>query len=149
MAKPATIPFGKFKVLVGDGASPETFSNPCGFTERALKLGSSTTSDEIPDCDDPDLPAWEAKGIKSLNAQVTGQGVLARAAHVIWRNWYMSALERNIRVVFDVPLADGGGYYEGKAVLTDLEYSGNYGEKVKANVTLQSSDAWAWHDAVA
>lgn len=149
MAKPATLSFGKFLVLVGNGATPEVFAAPCGFTDKSLEITADTSSTDVPDCDDPDAPAWGEKNVKTLSAQVTGSGVLAQDAHKTWRDWLLSGLERNVRVQFPIPLAQGGGYYEGAAVLTSFKVSGSHGDKLKVDVTIQNASAWDWVDASA
>ena len=58
MAKPQTLTFGtSCIIMVGDGASPENFSAPCGFTERSVEIKAETATTAIPDCNDGDLPA--------------------------------------------------------------------------------------------
>ena len=74
MAKPNTLTFGKFKIYVEDPANPGSFIAPCGFTDKSLTLTAATAEEEIPDCDNPDAPAWVGRNIKSLSATVAGQG---------------------------------------------------------------------------
>jgi len=147
MARPNTITFGKFLVLVGDGASPEVFAAPCGFTDRSLDMNSETNSTDVPDCDNPDAPVWSEKSIKTLSATVTGQGVLAQEAHATWREWFFSGAPRNVRVKIDLTGAQGGGYYEGSAILTQFKVDSSYGDKVKVSVTLNNNSEWTWTDA--
>ncbi len=149
MARPNTMRFGKYLVLLGDGGSPENFAQPCGLTERSLDLGADTNTTPVPDCDDPDAPAWAEADITTLKATISGQGVLAQEAHAIWRNWFFTGQAKNVRVLMDVPLANGGGYYYGAALLTQLKFDSNFGDKVKVSVTITNTSAWAWQDAAA
>lgn len=149
MAKPRTLPFGNFKVYLGDGGGPETFSVPCGFTKDSLKLASQTSSTVVPDCDDPDAAAWEEKAVSSLSAQVQGSGVLAMAALATWRAWFLSAASKNVRIMFDDTGANGGGYFQGAAILTDLSFDADRtanGGRTQISVTIDNDGEWTWVD---
>jgi len=149
MARPTTLRFGKFIVQVGNGGSPEVFAAPCGFTERSLEFSADTNSTPVPDCDDPDAPIWSESDVTTLSATVTGQGVLAQEAHQIWRDWFLGGDVKNVRVLFDLPLAQGGGYYAGAAILTQFKVDSNYGDKIKISISLKNTSSWAWTDAAA
>ena len=143
MTAPTTFTFGKSCVIqLGNGATPEVFSAPCGFTERSVEIKAETASTAVPDCDDGDAPAWNDTGVKSLSASVNGQGVLSQGAHPLWRAWVLSGEPKNVRVLFNGS-ADVG-YYEGAAVLTSFKLDGAFGEKTKATVALESSGQWDW-----
>lgn len=147
MAKPRTLPFGDFVIFIGDGASPENFAAPCGFTKEALKLSSQTSSIVVPDCDDPDAAAWEEKSVSSLSAQVTGSGVLAMAALATWRAKYLAGQSFTIRMMFDDTGANGGGYFQGAAILTDLSFDSDRtanGGRTQISVTLDNDGEWTW-----
>lgn len=149
MAKPRTLGFGDFKIYVGDGASPETFSAPCGFKQKSLQFSANASGVIVPDCADEEAVAWEEKAVGSLSAQVTGQGVHAQTASDVWRTWMLSGLPRNIRIVFDDTLANGGGYYYGRAILTTLGYATSLGSdanKVQRNVVIDNDGEWQWHN---
>ena len=149
MAQALTLTFGKFAVLLGDGANPENFNAPCGFTERSLEIKAETATTQVPDCDDGDLPAWNDTGVKALSASISGQGVLAMESHAIWQAWVLSGQDKNVRVLLNQPNANGGGYYQGAAVCTSLKLDGSFGEKVKQTVAIESDGEWIWVPAVA
>jgi hypothetical protein len=152
MAQPRTLGFGSFKVWVGDGESPEQFTAPCGFTQKALTLESDVSDFNVPDCDDPEAAAWKARSIAAHSASVTGSGVMAMASLETWREWKAGSVSRNIRIEFDDTLANGGGYYEGAAVLQTLGFSvalGSDGNKAQQNVNIVSDGEWTWVPAEA
>jgi hypothetical protein len=68
MTQPTVLPGTKLLILVGDGASPEVFGEPCGLTTKSFELSASTNTTLIPDCADPEAPAWEAKDVNALSA---------------------------------------------------------------------------------
>lgn len=147
MAKPTTSNFSSFKVYLGDGASPEQFAAPCGFTQKALNLSSASSETLVPDCDDPEAPAWTEREVSSLSAQVSGQGVMARESRDAWREWWESGLPKTIRVQFDDAT---GGYYEGPAILSALGFStalNQDGNKIQQQVTIDNASAWLWTPA--
>ncbi|MDR3512627.1 MAG: phage tail tube protein [Caulobacteraceae bacterium] len=149
MAKPTTLPFSSFQVLLGDGATPETFSAPCGFTKRSLKLSSQTSDTIVPDCDDPTIAAWTERNVSSLSGQVSGNGVTAMGSLSTWRAWFLSGQTKNIRILFNLPGAQGGGYFQGGAVLTDWSHDADIkseGGRTQQSVTLDNDGLWAWTD---
>lgn len=149
MAKPRTLPFGNFKVYLGDGATPENFTVPCGFTKESLKIAAASSSAVVPDCDDPMAAAWEEKAVSSLSAQVSGSGVLAMAGLATWRTWMLSALSKNVRVMFDDTGANGGGYFQGAAILSDFSSDADRtanGGRTQISVTIESDGQWTWVD---
>ncbi len=145
MAQPTVLVGTKLLILVSDGNSPETFSQPCGLTTRNFNLKASTNSTLIPDCDDPEAPAWEAKDVNALSAEVAGEGVMAVESFDTWNNWFMSALSKGARITLDDPAL---GYWAGSFILTDLRYGGTRGQKVTLGITMANDGAVTWNDAV-
>ncbi|MCA6098865.1 phage tail tube protein [Bradyrhizobium australafricanum] len=144
MAQPTVIAGTKLLILVGDGASPEVFAEPCGLTTKSFNLTASTNTTLIPDCDDPEAPAWEAKDVNSLAAQVSGSGVMAVESYAKWNDWFMSAAARNAQIKLDNA---GLGHYAGSFILTSLKLTGTRGQKVTVDVTLDNDQAVTWVDA--
>lgn len=135
MAKPTTLSYAKMIIYVGDGAAPEVFASPCGLTAKGLDFAAQASDVVVPDCDDPDAPAWIERATRSLSGKITGSGILAVEAFNIWRDWVLSGLPKNCRVQF---VGSGLGYYAGSFLLTACSYKGNQGEKVTVDVTLDS-----------
>lgn len=152
MPKPRTLSFGNFKIWISDQNSPGLFTAPCGFTQKALNITASVTDTTVPDCDDPEAPAWTERGVTALSAEVTGQGVMAMASLELWRDWMLAAEARVVRVEFDDALANGGGYYQGSAILQSLGHNvalDSEGRKTQLSVSLVSDGEWTWTDAAA
>jgi predicted secreted protein len=141
MAQPTVLPGTKLLILVGDGGSPEVFAQPCGLTTRGITFTASTNSTLIPDCDDPEAPAWEAKDVNGLSAQVTGNGVMAVESFDIWNEWFQAAELRTCQIELDDPAL---GHWEGQFILTSLRYGGSRGQKVTVDITLDNSGAVPW-----
>ena len=144
---PKTVKGSKLLIQLGDGSSPETFAAPCGLTTKGINFTGSANEFVIPSCDTPDAPVFVARVIASLSAGVTGSGTLDSTSLETWREWFLSGLEKNIRVKVDVAAANGGGYYEMSAVLTTFNITGNTGELCQVEVEIQSAGAVEWVDA--
>lgn len=142
MAFPTVIAGTKLLILVGDGASPEVFAEPCGLTAKTFDLSASTNSTLIPDCADPEAPAWEAKTVNALSAQISGSGVMAVEAHTTWEAWFMSAASKHIQIKLNNPT--GLGYYSGSFILTSLKYGGQRGQKVTVDLTMVNDGPVIW-----
>lgn len=141
MAQPTVIAGTKLLILVGDGNSPQVFSQPCGLTTRGIAFTAQTNSTLIPDCDDPELPAWEAKDVNSIAAQITGNGVMAVESFDVWNDWFQTASARTCQVTLDHPEL---GYWLGDFILTALRYGGQRGQKVTVDITMDNTGAVPW-----
>lgn len=137
MAAATTLKFSKFRVLLGDGASPETFDAPCGFNARALNRSKTLNEIDIPNCDDEDAPAWVGRDVRSLSWSVTGEGVLAEESIQMWEDFFDSTTSRNVRIEIELPSTAGVMAKVGLAHLSTFNIGGNRGEKVTVNVELQ------------
>lgn len=141
MAQPTVLVGTKLLILVGDGATPEVFAQPCGLTTRGIDFSASTNTTLIPDCDDPEAPAWEAKDVNALSASVTGNGVMAIESFDIWNDWFQEAQARNCQIKLDSALL---GYWAGQFILTGLKYGGQRGQKVTVDITMANTGAVTW-----
>jgi len=138
----------KLLIQIGDGASPETFAHDCLInTERGIVFASDENRQIIPDCDNPDDPAWSSLNKDGLTATINGSGMLHTASVEDFFDWFNSDTAKNVRVVINVAGADGGGYWSGAFKLTNFETTGTRNEKATCSVTLGSDGAIVWTDA--
>lgn len=146
MAKPTTVAFGEFFIVVGDGNSPEQFAAPCGLTSKSFNQTANTQDTTVPDCDDPDAPAYIERAVDSLSSEISGDGVLALESHnTVWQPWFASAAEKNVRIGLGaIPDVAVGGYYEGPFLLTALNMAADRGQKMRGAVTLVSAGEWSY-----
>lgn len=136
MAKPVTIRFGKFLVMLGDGASPEQFAAPCGFTSKSLTLTKNLTEVNIPDCDDPDEVAWVGRDAASLSAAVTGDGVLASESVETWLDAFESVDSISVAIELEFPTKTVR--WVGKMHVSSFAPTSEQGGRVTAAVEMQS-----------
>lgn len=136
MASATTIKGGKVRVMLGDGASPETFSAPCGLTQRAVTLSKALNEVSIPDCQDPDKVDWLGRDAASLSMAISGEGVLASESIEAWFDAAESIDSVNVKVEIEFPATTYT--YTGKMHVESLEIGGNNGERATVSVSMQS-----------
>ncbi len=149
MALPTTLSFNSLVVAIGNGANPEVFAAPAGFTDKSYKTKIATGSTDVPDATNADLPMWQEIEAKTISGEITGSGVLAMADLPMWRAWYLSGQPKNVQVQFPGNAAAGGGNDEFAAVLTDFEITAKKGEKCAISVTIESTGAIVFTPAAA
>lgn len=141
MAQPGTIKFGKMKVELGDGESPEVFAAPCGFTQKAFSRNKSLNEVAIPDCDDPDAAVVLGTDVATIGWAVTGEGVLAAESIALWDSFYDSTESRNVKITLEFDAPTGSIVYVGKAHLESFEINGQLGSRVTASISLRGDGA--------
>lgn len=150
MAQAKTLRFSEQALLLGDGESPEVFTAPCGFTTLNLTVNIETNTTNVPDCEDPDLPAWLASDEVSKQMVLGGDGVLDTEAVVLWREWLMEGGERNVRWLTDgATNTEANGYFEAPGILTTYEETGTRGERWGLNIGITLNGAPEWVDLAA
>ena len=135
MAQATVIGFSKFKVELGDGATPEVFAAPCGFLARAFNEVKNLSEVIIPDCDDEEAASWIGRDVLSMTWNVTGNGVLAEESVELWEEFKASTTSRSVRITMEYPTTIVTK--TGKAHLASFAGSANKGEKGTFDVDLQ------------
>jgi hypothetical protein len=116
MAQPTVLSFGKGLVYFGDGAESEVFAKICGFNSISLAIEKDTNDTTIPDCDDPDAPAWRSTDVLSIAWTAEFQGIMAKEAEpTLW-----AAVNRGEATNVKIRLVDFG---TGSGT-PDLQFSG-------------------------
>lgn len=148
MAQPVTYNASKLYIKLGDGATPtEVFAEPCGLNTKGINFTKEVNDITVPDCDDPDAPAWTQRGVRTLSGEVTGSGILAAAARPVWWDAFEDTASRNVQIGINAPPVDEGGYWAGKMHLTALAVTAELGNKIQVAVTLVSDGQLTWVDA--
>src|SRR5688572_17783778 len=81
MAKAETLRASALLLRIGDGASPEVFSAPCGFTSKEFRMGAAVNDTNVPDCDDEDAASWLERDTVSKDWGFTASGVHAEQSY--------------------------------------------------------------------
>lgn len=135
MAKPTTTSGTNLLILVGNQATPEVFAEPCGLNTKGFNGQADTGESVVPDCEDPDAPAWKERTTTALSRDVSGSGVLAKESLATWNTWFESGLARNVKIQIA-----GVGWitWAGSYLLTGFNITGERGTKLQVEVTLTS-----------
>lgn len=141
MAKPTVLAGTKLLLLLGNGASPEVFAEPCGLTTKSFDLSASTNTTVLPDCDDPEAAAWEATDINALSATGSGTGVMAVEAFDKWNDWFLSTETNNMQIKLD---HGDLGHYAGGFKLTSFKLAGTRGNKVTVDLSFKNDGEVTW-----
>ena len=146
MAKPVTSRSSQFIIRLGDGGSPETFTAPCGLSTKGINFSKETNEVNVPDCDDPEAPAWVERATVSLSATVSGDGILAMNDLDTWIAFNEATASRNAQIDLDVdaPNTAMGGMWTGKFLMTTFNVTAEQGSKVAVAIELQSDGQVTW-----
>lgn len=146
MARPTTIKGSKFLIELGDGASTESFDAPCALNTKGINFSAASNEVNVPDCDDPDAAVWIERVVSSLSASVPASGTLALESLEVWRDWFLSALEKNIRIRIVDQNAVQPGYFAMSAILTTFNIGANQGELATIEISADSNGEVTWVD---
>lgn len=107
-------------IQIGDGETPEVFSNLCGLTTRSFNMSANEVDTTITDCENPEnTPQKTAEpGIK--NRTFSGSGKFVKSAsNTAFMTHVNDATKFNAKVI--VP---GLGTYTGPWFVSEFEFSG-------------------------
>lgn len=139
MATPSTLPGTSLTIRIGDGESPETFAHPCLINaERGVTFATSTNDILVPDCSNPEDPAWRELQKDGITCSISGAGIMDNVLETIqlYSAWVRSDDAKNVRVYLG-----NVGYWEGPFQLTNWELTGERGGKVQSTIALESDGA--------
>lgn len=136
MAQPTTTRGGKIRVMLGSDTSPQTYTAPCGLSQRSITLTKGLNEILAGDCDDPDMVQWFLRDAASLSMTISGEGVLAAESIEDWVDAWESIESVDVRV--EVEFATTTYVWTGKMQVETLEIGANNGERATISVSMQS-----------
>lgn len=137
MALAKVLEFGEQLLLWGDAADPEEFTPLCGFTSLELTVNVETNSNNVPDCDDPSLPAWLHSSEVSKQMQIGGNGVIDTDALERFNDWILEGGERNFRWLTNGETnTEANGYWEAPGIMSAYGQSGERGQLWTQSTTI-------------
>lgn len=142
MATLVPIKFGDEAILFGDGETPEVFSEPCGITGRSRNFTINTQSDDLPDCDDPDIVSFDSPYKISVGESIDIQFIASALLEPMLTDLAYDAESTNMRYAINKGAREG--YYEGPAILSALSFSSERRGNVTGTATLswQAKPVW-------
>ena len=125
-------------VKIGDGASPEVFSNLCGLNSKAMTINNSSIDVTTPDCSSPGGALWTEtlNGLK--NVTITGDGFFEDSASELRMNTIAMAADNVGNFTVTVPAF---GTYAGAFRIASLEFGGETEGGVTYSLSLESTGA--------
>ena len=138
----------KLLTQFGNGAVPEVFAHACTInTSQDFTVEATATEATEPNCQDPDAPGWVLRSVDTLSANINGAGTMDPLSYAMLRDKQLSGEPIRTRVLIDLPAAQGGGYYEGRYIITSLGVAKEGKGYVSCTVALQSDGEIVWVDA--
>jgi predicted secreted protein len=139
----------KLLTQFGNGATPEIFAHACTInTSQDFTVEATTTDATEPNCDDPDAPGWVLRSVDTLSASINGAGTMDPVSYGRLRDVQLSGEPINARVLLDLPKTQGGGWYEGRFIITSLGIAKEGKGYVSSTIALQSDGEVKWVSAV-
>lgn len=126
-------------IKVENDASPAVFAHPCLInTRRGIKFTSSTNQVIVPDCDNPDDPAWSQAIKDALKASIDGAGTHDNkfATLQFYDGWFRSKTSKRVQVWLGTV-----GCWSGDFQLTGWEINGDRNDNAQVSITLESDGA--------
>lgn len=111
MTAPTKVAYNQVLLKIGDGASPETFAQPCLINgEKALEFSATFSDEMIPDCSDGSLPAAVLRHAESIQFTGTGSGKLHQDSVKDYLDKW--AAGQPINAIIEIGTADATGATE-------------------------------------
>lgn len=123
-------------IKIGNGATPEVFSNLCGLKTRSFNMSANEVDTTIPSCVNPGGPVQKTSRPGISNRTFSGTGnFVAGSAMTTFLGYVRGSQAFNAQVV--VP---GDGTYEGSWMVTDFEFSGDVEPNMEFSATFVAAD---------
>jgi hypothetical protein len=145
MALPEIVKGTYIDILMGDGAEPEVFTPICGLTTRTFTKQINTNDTFVPDCADPENVPVRRVNPTGKQWDLAGDGLynLAQADMI---DAASDGVTKNYRFRINRPAGSivGTGYWEGPAMITNVQLGGNTGggEFGSLSLALASDGEW-------
>lgn len=123
-------------IQIGNGASPEVFSNLCGIKTRSFNLSTTEVDTTVPDCLNPDGPVQKTSEPGIGSRTFSGSGAFIKGAtHSLLVEHVNASTVFNAKVI--VP---GVGTYTGAWFVTDFEWTGEMEGNMEFSATFTAAD---------
>lgn len=149
MALPDILRGTYIAIMMGNGAVPEVFTPVCGINTRNFTHQGNTTDVFTRDCADPESVPVRRIIVSGEQWDLSGGGQYNRAQAASIRAAML--VTQNYRFVIGEPADDvvDGGYYQGPAMLTQTQLTGNDDDMAGIELTIASDGRWTWVDVPA
>ncbi len=136
MAKPITEKFEQMVLETSENGT--TWTRICGLVGVTITRTAQFDSTEVPgDCDDESLPLDVERAIRTIEVNVSADGVWSQQSHGDMLDWFYSGAPKQIRVGHLNAAAGDTEYERGPALLSTLTNQRTKGQKVTAAIEIQ------------
>lgn len=120
--------------LSTDGGT--TFTHYCSVNaSRGVSLQTDTSTNNLPDCDNPNDPSWTTTDVTAKSLSISGAGTAHKPDLQTFSDFWFAGTK--IPAIIEVG-GSGGVSFTGTVVLTDLSYTGERLENAEFDITLAS-----------
>lgn len=149
MAAPDIVKGTYIDILYGDGADPEVFTPFCGLTARSFTQQGNTNDVFVPDCADPEDVPHRRLVPTGKQWDLSGDGLLNLAQRQAVDDLWMITRNYRFRIARPAGSLVGTGYYQGPAMLTNIQWGGSTGngEFASGSLAIASDGEWTWTPA--
>ncbi len=127
-------------IKIGDGNSPEIFSNLCGIKTRSFTLSSDRVDTTVPNCANPGAKVVQTSrpGVQAVS--FTGAGKVIVGANT---SAFMAYVRDNEPFSAQV-VVPGDGTYEAQWVVTNFELSGDETNTMEFSATWNTTTEYTF-----
>ncbi|NNU59728.1 phage major tail protein, TP901-1 family [Ochrobactrum soli] len=122
-------------IQIGDGATPEVFTNLCGLQTRSFNMSANSVDTTIPDCQNPGATPQKT-GVPGIKQRTfTGSGKFVAGAN----SAYFVSKVNDAAIFNAIVIVPGLGSYEGPWFVTDFEFSGEQEGNMDFSATFEAA----------
>lgn len=144
MSQPTTAKFGKFRIMLGDDATPTVYAAPCGLSTKGFTLAKNLQEIDLPDCEDEDAVAWIGRDAQNLSATISGDGVAAAESVQDWNDAWKNV--ESVPAKVEIEFSTGVLSYTGLFQVDNLTFGAEQAGRVTLGINAQSDgeviDTW-------
>lgn len=127
-------------IQIGDGNSPEVFTNLCGLKTRSFDISTASVDTTIPSCTNPGGPVQKTSRPGQLSRTFTGSGAFVAGANMtLFMQHVIGGTVFNATVI--VP---GLGSFVGPYFVSSSTLSGDVDPNMEFNATFEAADVLAF-----
>jgi hypothetical protein len=146
MSAPDILPGSKFRILRGNGGTPEAFAFVCLATTKTFRRTNDFEDVSLPDCDDPDATPWRKSKPRAKSWDLSMSGVVDVARFANIRADADADEPRNYQVMLGTE-GEGAGTYTGLIWFDNLEITSQDNGIVRFTANMRGDDELVWEAA--
>ena len=124
-------------IKLGDGATPEVFTNLCGLKDRSFDLSANSVDTTKPSCTNPGGPVQKTSRPGIVSRTFSGSGTFVSSAAM---KAFM--VHVNDATVFNAQvIVPDLGTYEGPYFVSNFTFDGGMEDDLQFSATFEAADA--------